>query len=158
MMHQCLVGKADLKLELPAFLKEWKVSESAEAVLETAFSTGNQIDDAVAEVVKTIRGQGIICGLVTNQDRHRMEYLDRHLAIREHFDAVFVSCELGLKKPDADFYHVVGAHFPSKQLAFWDDRPDNVQAAKECGWTAFEFLDAAKLKADLKVVLDAEPN
>jgi len=147
-MSQCLVGKADLKPELPRFLEEWGIPETAEAFLDEAFGSGSEIDESVASVVKSLRQQGIFCGLATNQDHHRMRYLDERLGIRKHFDATFVSCELGVRKPDADYFHTVRATFPSQALAFWDDRPENVQAAKECGWSAFLFRDAAGILAD----------
>ena len=156
-MSQCLVGKADLKPELPRFLKEWGIPETPEAFLDEAFGSGSEIDESVAKVVKDLRRQGIFCGLATNQDQHRMRYLDERLSIRKHFDATFVSCELGVRKPDADYYHAVQASFPGKTLVFWDDRPENVQAAKECGWSAFLFRDAAGILADWRRMSETEP-
>jgi putative hydrolase of the HAD superfamily len=149
-MSQCLVGKADLKPELPRFLKEWGISETPEMFLDEAFGSGSEIDASVANVVKGLREEGIFCGLATNQDKHRMQYLDQRLAIRRHFDATFVSCELGVRKPEAEYFQTVQASFPGKTLAFWDDRPENVQAAKECGWSAFVFENVATLLAEVK--------
>jgi putative hydrolase of the HAD superfamily len=155
-MGQCLVGKADLKPELPRFLEEWGIPGTPEMFLDEAFGSGSEVDESVADVVKDLRREGIFCGLATNQDKHRMQYLDQRLAIRGYFDATFVSCELGVRKPDAGFFHVVRAALPGRILAFWDDRPENVQAAKECGWSAFVFENVATFSSEVKTLLATE--
>lgn len=147
-MGNSLVGEADLKLELPRFLQEWGITETAEEFLNNAFGSSGGIDEAVAEVVKRLRAEGIFCGLATNQDKHRMHYLDQRLAIRTHFDATFVSCELGFRKPEADYFEAVQAVLPKGPILFWDDRPENTEAAKACGWSAFLFQDAEGILAD----------
>ena len=152
-MGNSLVGEADLKLELPRFLKEWGIAETAGEFLDKAFGSSGEIDEAVAKVVKDLRREGIFCGLATNQDQHRMRFLDQRLAIRTHFDATFVSCELGFRKPEADFFEAVTAALPEGPIAFWDDRPENIAAAKACGWSAFLFSNIETLLTEVKVLL-----
>jgi putative hydrolase of the HAD superfamily len=150
MMSRCLIGESDLRIELPRLLKEWDLSVSAEGFLHEAFQFGTEIDAAVADVVKDMRDQGITCCLATNQEKQRMTFLDDHFKIRSYFDATFVSCELGARKPNKDFYCAVAARFPEHDLIFWDDSRENIDAARECGWTAFVFIDAVTLRSDLK--------
>jgi len=146
---QSLIGRADIKAIIPPFLKEWGITESIDEFLAEAFSAGSEIDPGVAEIVAELRGRGVTCCLATNQDKHRMAYLDERLKIREYFDRSFVSCELGVKKPEHDFYHAIQAHFPDVNLVFWDDQPSNVQAAQECGWTAFVFTEVSQLRSEI---------
>ena len=157
-MGNSLVGEADLKLELPRFLKEWGIAETAEEFLDKAFGSSGEIDEAVAKVVRRLREEGIFCGLATNQDKHRMSYLDQRLAIRSYFDATFVSCELGFRKPEPDFFEAVKAALPAGPIAFWDDRMDNIQAAKACGWSAFLFRNAEGILADWDRQRNAQPS
>ncbi len=145
----CLTGKADLRELLPDYLKQWGITESADEFLEGAFGSGTEIDPDVAKVVAELRKQGVTCCLATNQDKHRMTYLDRLMNIRACFDAVFVSCELGTKKPERAFYDLAGQQFPGRTLAFWDDKLENVTAAEKCGWTAYVFTDVATLRSDI---------
>lgn len=133
---------------LPDFLREWKSPESVDEFLEGAFGSGTEIVPEVADVVADLRTQGVICCLATNQDKRRMAYLER-MNLRTHFDAVFVSCEMGVKKPDLAFYEKVGERFAGRTLAFWDDRSENVIAANKSGWTSFEFTGVASLRGDL---------
>jgi len=145
----CLTGQADMKEILPTFLQQWGVTESVDEFLDEAFNSGSDIDHKVAAIIATLRARGITCCLATNQDRHRMAHLDRHMRIREYFDRVYVSCEMGVKKPDHDFYDRVSKKWPGLKLVFWDDRPENVYAAEACGWTAYVFQDAATLETDI---------
>ena len=78
-----------------------------------------------------------------------MAHLDDHLKIREYFDRSFVSCEMGVKKPEYGFYHAIQAQFPDATLVFWDDQPSNVQAAQACGWTAFVFTEASQMRSEV---------
>ncbi len=122
---QSLIGKADIKDILPPFLKEWSIGESVDEFLAEAFFSGSEIDPDVAEIVAGLRARGVTCCLATNQDQHRMAHLDERLEIREYFDGSFVSCELGVKKPEHEFYRAIQAHFTERKLVFWDDQPSN---------------------------------
>ncbi len=55
-----------------------------------------------------------------------------------HFEDVFVSSTIGLRKPDpAAFDHVVRAiRLPAQRIVFFDDLIENVEAARSCGLRA----------------------
>lgn len=104
-LGDCLVGKADLRHMLPSFLNQWGVGQSVEEFLGEAFNSGSEIDPDVAAIISTLRKRGTVCCLATNQDEHRMAYLDQYMRIREYFDRTYVSCEMGTKKPDHAAIH-----------------------------------------------------
>ena len=58
----------------------------------------------------------------------------------KYFDAVFYSHMIGLSKPGLDIYEYVqdGLGLKGEEILFIDDRLDNVQAAKTCGWNAIQ--------------------
>lgn len=145
----CLIGQVDMKTILPDYLERWGVTQSADEFLAEAFNAGCEIDPGVRETTDALRKQGITCCLATNQDRHRMAFLDQHLNIRAHFDRTFVSCEMGVKKPDHGFYQAIAGAFPEASLVFWDDSSANVAAACECGWTAFVYQDPAQMRDEV---------
>ena len=150
MFDRCIIGKADLREEIGYFLKEWNLKDSVSTFLNRAFEDGCNIDETVLATVQSLRSRGVKCGLVTNQDKHRMEFLDRELALRSHFDRVFVSHEIGFKKPDHAFYRAIAAQLPRARLLFWDDRIENVKAARACGWTSFHFQTAVKFADEVQ--------
>ena len=71
----------------------------------------------------------------------------RNKTFGEYFNKAFYSCEIGLRKPDAECYQWVIDHLhidPAKSL-FIDDLEDNVAAAKSVG------LQTIQLKAGNKI-------
>jgi len=68
------------------------------------------------------------------------------------FDKVFVSFELGARKPEQVIYEktasMVGAK--SGQLILIDDKQENVNAARVAGWHAIKFENATQLKEELE--------
>ena len=52
------------------------------------------------------------------------------------FDYVYLSFEIGLKKPNKDIYKYVlnNLKIEPKEILFIDDDTNNILAAKECGW------------------------
>lgn len=71
--------------------------------------------------------------------------------LEAHFDGVFVSCRLGVRKPDPRFFeHVLAGvkHAPSECL-FVDDRAENCRAAELAGMRAHVFTTAEDLTTRL---------
>ena len=70
----------------------------------------------------------------------------------ELLEDVVVSGVEGLAKPDPAIYELLVERTgrPLGELAFVDDRADNIEAAAACGLRAFVFTDAASLRADLR--------
>lgn len=63
----------------------------------------------------------------------------------------FVSCEMGLRKPDLEIYRRAAATLEAapETLLFVDDREANCRAAREIGMRAVRFEDAAQLRREL---------
>ncbi len=139
----CILGKADLKAVLPPYLKEWGWHGSVEEFMQLWFSVEDAVDTRVLETVKSLRKAGLVCCLASNQEPHRAEYMKEVMGFSAHFDHLFFSGVLGMKKPDARFYEAVEAALglSGEQIAFWDDSPRHVDAAKERGWQAELYID-----------------
>jgi putative hydrolase of the HAD superfamily len=69
---------------------------------------------------------------------HAAEWRSRHAGLLQHFEHVFVSSEMGCRKPDAAVYQAVIAAIgiPADQIVFMDDDPANVQGAAAVGLRA----------------------
>ena len=69
---------------------------------------------------------------------HAAEWRSRHADLLQHFEHVFVSSEMGCRKPDAAVYQAVVAAIavPPEQIVFMDDDPANVQGAAAVGLQA----------------------
>jgi putative hydrolase of the HAD superfamily len=76
----------------------------------------------------------------------------RHSPMAEFFEAMFVSAELGLIKPDPEIYRVT-AHelgIPLDRMVFIDNKKINVDAAVALGITGHVFTTVAELRAFLE--------
>ena len=83
--------------------------------------------------------------------------LDLALADAPYADAAdywFVSASMGLTKPDPAVYFRVEevTELEPSELAFIDDRPANVHAARQAGWNAHLFVDDADTRAWLREI------
>ena len=135
---ECLLGRADLSEVLPPYLDEWGWTGSVAEFMRLWFSVEDVVDARMLGAVQSLRGDGILCYLASNQEKHRSEYIRRVMGFDADFDRLFFSCEIGAKKPDARFYEVIeGAiGLNGGQIAFWDDSPSHVNAASLRGWQA----------------------
>ena len=68
---------------------------------------------------------------------------------RRHFDRVYVSARIGATKPDRRIYDHATADLGVEpgEIAFVDDRPENVAGALEAGWRAHLWVDDADTRA-----------
>lgn len=57
----------------------------------------------------------------------------------ERMDKLYFSCELGVRKPDAQFFQKIESDFPGRNYVFVDDNHRNVLAAQTLGWNAVLF-------------------
>lgn len=145
---RCLVGAADLKAELAPFLPAWRWKQSLDEFLALWFAEDGHLDLEVLDVVRNVRRRGFPVYVATNNEPHRVRYLREHLGFASEFDAVFASGEIGLKKPDAAFFHhiqrLIGV--PAEHILFWDDAPEFVKGARGAGWDARLFTSANELR------------
>jgi putative hydrolase of the HAD superfamily len=67
------------------------------------------------------------------------------------FDVLVFSADLGLAKPDPEIFARADALYgtAAREVVFFDDRPDNVAAARAHGWAAHLWTDPATALATL---------
>jgi putative hydrolase of the HAD superfamily len=82
-------------------------------------------------------------------------YADRLLAERDffhHFEDGIFSARVGLIKPEHGIFALAETQFgldPARTV-FIDDNAHNVASARERGWSAIQFFDAAQCEAELR--------
>jgi putative hydrolase of the HAD superfamily len=138
---ECLVGQADLKQTIAPFLPGWGWEASIDDFLRCWFEEEHVINEPILPIIQTLRDEGIICGLATNQERYRLDYMKAEMGFSKLFDVVFGSAELGAVKPDREYYQRVTDRLEVARgdILFWDDSVRNVVAAREFGWQAEHF-------------------
>ena len=78
----------------------------------------------------------------------------RHSPMAAYFEAMFVSAELGLIKPDPEIYRVTARELgiTLEQMVFIDNKRGNVDAATALGVTGHVFTTVAELRAFLETL------
>ncbi|MGA8218774.1 MAG: HAD family phosphatase [Solirubrobacterales bacterium] len=99
--------------------------------------------EPMVEAVRRIRGSGLPTGLVSNS--WSTGHYDRNL-LAELFDAVVISAEVGLHKPQPEIYRLAAERLEVEPAGclFVDDLQENCEGAEAVGMTAIRHRDAAE--------------
>lgn len=131
-------GRAALRDRLALALAELAPSVSPAALIEYWFTNDAHIDERLLAELRLLRSEGVELYLATVQEHERAAYLWDRLQLRSSFDGMHYAAALGYSKPDHAFYRGVEAavQIESEAIFFIDDKIENVEAARECGWCA----------------------
>ena len=123
----------------------------AAGLLQRLFA-GMAIDEKMVALVADLRAAGLRLGLLSNSWANT--YPDELLAL---FDAVVISGEVGLRKPDPVIYGLVldKLAVPAARSVFVDDAPVNVTAAIDLGMHGIRHEDADRTRAALTELIPA---
>lgn len=109
------------------------------------------IETTLALLERIRRQQKYLLGVLNNECEFLNRYRLETFGLTTYFRFFFSSCFIGLRKPDP-------AHFRTalnilqkegSQVAFIDDREENVESAMKVGFHGIHFVGADKLEADL---------
>ncbi len=152
----CLTGKADLKQELTHYLSEWKWKRSVGDLLLFWFGHENKIEQKLLEHIASLRTRKVQCYLDTNNEKYRVQYLLDVVGLKDHFDGVFSSSEIGSLKSQPEFWSLVYKRLgvPEKSaVVVWDDETVNVEAAKDFGFHTELYSDFQAYENRMKLFL-----
>ncbi len=134
--QKCLTGEADIKKELPKYLKQWGWKKSVDDFLTLWFTSEHKLDRDLIAYIQTLRKKGVTCSVATNQERNRANYMLSHMGFETLFSKIYASSHLGHKKSDIIFFEKVMSDLPfvrKEEVLFWDNSLRNVEVAKEFG-------------------------
>ena len=100
--------------------------------------------DYTIPMLRSLKMAGYKLYILSNWGKWHFEELQKRNEFREflqYFDGGIVSYQAGLKKPDRKIYEILIDKYninPSSAV-FYDDKPENIQAAKEVGLNAVVF-------------------
>ncbi len=108
------------------------------------------IDPAMVALVRDVRASGVRTALVSNSwgnDYPRDDW-------DSLFDAVLISGEVGLRKPEPGIYLLAAERLgvPPTQCVFVDDLPPNVRGAVALGMVGVHHVDPATTRRELEAL------
>lgn len=138
---QKLVRDAGLKLPDPAIeeLNLW------DARMWTT------VDPAMLAWHKKLKQGGVLTAILSNMGDSVLESIEREFDWLSGFDALVWSFQLGIAKPDPAIYQhaLKKLDASARETLFIDDKPVNVEAARDLGMQALVYTGIAKLRFDL---------
>jgi putative hydrolase of the HAD superfamily len=89
----------------------------------------------VVAAIQRVKKQCPVVALTNTNEVHCEVWLPKYAAELELFDAVYISNQIGLRKPDRKSYEYVLAQqgVAGQEAVFFDDHPGNVEAARAVG-------------------------
>lgn len=103
----------------------------------------------MAELIQELNDKKVPFYGLSNTCRMHVESLyEKHPDIMGLFKTLHTSYEMKLRKPDPKIYQELSARIGREpgELVFFDDLPENVSVARECGLQAHLFEDAAQVR------------
>ncbi|WP_344233439.1 HAD-IA family hydrolase [Kribbella hippodromi] len=148
-----LAGQEDYLPILTAGLRRHGATASVTEIYDAVWKKISVIEESL-EVVRALKRNGYGVHLGTNQECYRGAHMRTALGYDELFDVSCYSYDLGVAKPDPDFFtraaNRIGAD--PETILFIDDNPDNVTAAHTAGLPA-ERWDFTQGHATLHTLL-----
>ena len=134
-----------------AIAAQLKLPEVDLPALQRDYFRDDQLDPDLIALIDALRRDGYKVGLLSN-DALTLEAKLRHdFAIYEHFDAVIISAQIGVMKPDPAAYRAIGdaLNVPLDECVFIDDNAANIQGARDVGMMAIHYRAGMNVRAAL---------
>lgn len=126
--------------------------------LRRDYFSGDVLDRDLITLIESLRAQGYKVGLLSNDSLYLEEKLRVSLGITDCFDAVVISAQIGVMKPEAQSYraiaHKLGLSLP--ECVFIDDNTANVDGARGVGMKAILYRAGMDVSAALAPVLEQD--
>lgn len=118
--------------------------------LRSDFYSGDRLDKELIMLIQKLRESGIRTGLLSNNTPDLRDEM-RALKLDGIFDAVVISAEIGVMKPEPAAYHAIldALNTVPQQAILIDDFEDNVAGAQAVGMQAVHFRPKLDLRREL---------
>ncbi|MFT4215872.1 MAG: HAD family phosphatase [Micropruina sp.] len=117
-------------------------AENVELLASTDATIWTRIRPSAEQLIVDAKASGRLIGLLSNAPRPLGEAINA-APWRRHIDRVYVSALIGAAKPKREIYDHAAADLgvAASEIAFIDDRPENVDGALAAGWQAHLWVD-----------------
>ena len=116
-------------------------AKELEWLIEADIASWNVYHDEVWALAATFRQAGGRTGFLSNSGPEVMARVRARWQLEARFDAVIISCEVGLSKPDPRIFRLCldRLGLPAGETLFVDDRADNIEGARRVGLRTLQF-------------------
>jgi putative hydrolase of the HAD superfamily len=151
-------GRADFRQHWQAFCDAAGVElgpAQVERIAEMENLMWLRVNSDALALAREIKAHGVRIAILSNMPHDLLAYVRREFQWLDEFEVKIWSCELGVTKPDSAIYrHCLEAlACDPGQTLFFDDRANNVEAARELGMEAHIFESAEQARAIVRAGL-----
>jgi epoxide hydrolase-like predicted phosphatase len=124
-------------------------------LLQRDYFRDDFLDLELLDLIRSLKKQKYVIGLLSNDSVHLKQKLKSHLGIYHLFDAVVISADIGVMKPDPQAYLAVAQRLGVKpeESIFIDDNPDNIKGAQTVGMKTIHYKTRIDLNKELSIIL-----
>jgi glucose-1-phosphatase len=123
----------------------------SDADIETSFANMFWPNKELCRLVPGLKPRYQLFLLSNTNDMHCRWFRRQFAETLAHFDGLFFSHEVGMRKPHPEIYQhcLVRMKCRPEQCVFIDDVPANIDAARACGWHGIVYTDYDTLRREL---------
>ncbi len=127
-------------------------SEQINALIEQDILLWATVNPIMLGWVARVRAAGLKTAILSNMGENLLAHMRKNFLWLDDFHHLTWSCELDLIKPEAAIYrHTLDKLNVNAEAAlFLDDKPENIEGARQMGMHALLFRNPETLQADLK--------
>lgn len=145
---QADVGLLD-RLELLAGFSE--VTGIAPDAIDRTLRSEHALNKPLLGCIQILRERGVAIGMLSNLGRGWFNEFFPEGAVRDLFDDIIISGEVGMAKPQPEIYQLALERLgiEPKEAVFVDDRESNCEGARAVGMAAIFYQDFEQFKVAL---------
>jgi len=131
------------------------LEEKEHEEFQRLFWAGDRIDFELIDYIRSLRKR-YQTGLLSNAFLDLRKILTSTWKIADAFDQMVISAEVGLVKPDPAIYRMTldRLEVEAGQAVFIDDMAVNVEAARQVGMHAIQFMQPEQARLELERLLN----
>jgi len=140
--HQASIGKIRAEDHWASVMKRLKRSPSETGSIRDEFFAGDILDRNLTAYLRSLRGK-YKTGLISNAWDDLRGYAARE-KFDDAFDAMIISAEVGVVKPQAEIFHIALEHLQvrAEEAVFVDDFMVNIEACEKVGMKGILFKNS----------------
>jgi glucose-1-phosphatase len=122
--------------------------------LEAEFFTGDRLDIELVDYIRSLHVR-YKTGVISNALSDVRAAMDNKWHMADAFDAITISAEVGVMKPDARIFHIAlqSLGMQPAEAVFVDDFAHNVEGARAIGMQAIQFRNLEQIRQELDAFL-----
>ncbi len=119
--------------------------------------TGHVVNEPVRDLAIELADEGLRVGILSNNVVEWEAYWRPMVGLDDVVTDLVDSCKVGVRKPDPEIFDLAARRndVDPADCILLDDLEENCAAAREAGWTAIRFVDAAQAVRDVRSAVAA---